>query len=156
MRLEVSAHEVRCAGADTPARRAFLGRKDDVGVTCETEIIVARERDELATVNDYARPLWRPERAPGPLPSVGFPRRETGEETGDQVCGHTVRISPAGVHRRESEAREQRAVGGDRQLPVVSICRRRRSIGAGEKTKGLDRVAHFAPSAESAPSRWAS
>ena len=94
MRREVAADEVRGAGAHAPARRAVARGRDDVRVIGEAEIIVARERQELAAVDDDVRALRRRERAPGSLPSVGVLRREVAEEPRDQGRRHTVRIRP--------------------------------------------------------------
>ena len=59
MRREMTADEMRRAGACAPARRAFAHRRDHLRMTGEPEIIVAREGDELAAVDDEPRALRR-------------------------------------------------------------------------------------------------
>ena len=85
VRREVAADEMRRARADAPARRAVARGRDDVRVVGESEVVVAREGDELAAVDDDARALRRGERAPDPLQSRGLPRREVALEIGDQA-----------------------------------------------------------------------
>ncbi len=139
VRREVAADEVRRARADTPARRAVARGRDDVRVLGETEVVVAREGNELAAVDDDARALRRGERAPDPLQSRGLPRREAALEIGDQSAGRHV----AGV---EPQLREQRAVGvdvgvaGRQQLVAVED-----RVRAGEEAQRLDGVAQLAP-----------
>ena len=112
VRREVAADEVRRARADAPARRAFARGRDDVRMIGETEIIVAREGDELAAIDDDARSLRRGERAPVPPQSRGFLRRESALEFGDQSLRHVAGVSPSFAN----SARSASTSG----LPVVS------------------------------------
>ncbi len=84
VRREVAADEVRRARAGAPARRAFARRRDNLRVIGKAEIVVAREGDELASVDDDASALRRGKRAPDPLQARGLPCREAALETGDR------------------------------------------------------------------------
>ncbi len=90
-------------------------------MTGEAEVVVAREGDELASVDDNARPLRRRDRAPGPLAPIGLPRREVGQQARDQgASAHRARqAAGASMTARPSRANSARSAATS-GLPVVS------------------------------------
>ena len=88
VRAEVTADEVRSAGTRAPAIDALAQCGGDRRIARETEVVVAREREEWLAVDDDARPLRGFERAPAALEPVGAPPRERSLEIVDRGGGH--------------------------------------------------------------------
>ena len=147
VRGAMAGDEMRCARADAPARRRVARRRDQRRMVREAEVIVARERDDLAPVDDDARTLRRVDDAAAAREARGGAGGEIALERIDERRRSRARRSArrGAVHRREAELREQRAVGlgfrvaGRQELVAVED-----RVRAGEEAQRLHRIAELA------------
>src|SRR5690348_11356835 len=122
MRTLVADDQVRCAGARTPRPRRVAKRSDHFRCIGEAEVVVAGEREQLASVEANARTVRAVDDAPLAHQAVGAAPAERCVEFGEhRLCDRDARGAryAAGIATSPSLSKSARSASTS-GLPVVS------------------------------------